>query len=130
MDIQGRIIAALEPVSGTSARTGNAWAKQEFVLETPGTYPRKCCFTVFGQDRLLSLAEVLSVGNDVTVSVDVDAHEYGGRWYNSITAWKAVLTEQSQAATVPAPPPAEQAPPVPPPEAAAAPAGTLDDLPF
>ena len=34
MEITGKIIVALEQRSGTSARTGNAWMMQSFVLET------------------------------------------------------------------------------------------------
>ena len=42
MEISGRIIAALPARSGTSARTGNTWMSQEFVIETHEQYPRKC----------------------------------------------------------------------------------------
>lgn len=137
MEIKGRIIAALEPQNGVSQRTGNSWSKQEFVLETHDQYPKKCCFTVFGQDRLLSMAEVLTVGNDVTVSFDIDAREYSGRWYNSVSAWKVVLSEDVSNAgfgasgSVPASPaPAPQ--PVPSPTVPEIPAPKEDDekLPF
>lgn len=137
MEIQGKIIAALEPQNGVSQRTGNSWSKQEFVLETYDKYPRKCCFTVFGQDKLLSMAEVLTLGNDVTVSFDIDAHEYGGRWYNSISAWKVVLTSDvSNAGVFPAnavpasPEPAPQPVPTPPVPEIPAPEEDNDKLPF
>ena len=52
MDLTGRIIAVLPPQSGTSARTGNPWMSQEYVIEVPGQYPRRCVFRVFGEDRI------------------------------------------------------------------------------
>ena len=97
MEITGKIIAVLPARGGTSARTGNAWKSQEFVIETINEqYPRKCVFTVFGEDRLnqmnIQLNEVL------TVSFDIDAHDYNGRWFNDIRAWKV---DRSQAAAQP-----------------------------
>ena len=78
MEISGRIIAALPARSGTSARTGNTWMSQEFVIETHEQYPRKCVFTVFGEDRLKEMN--IEVGKEMTVSFDIDAHEYNGRY--------------------------------------------------
>lgn len=89
MELTGKIIAALDKRSGTSARTGNTWASQEFVIEVPGAneqYPRRCVFTVFGEDRLANMN--IQVGEQLTVSFDIDAHEYNGRWFNDIRAWK------------------------------------------
>ncbi len=89
MELTGKIIAALDRRSGTSARTGNTWASQEFVIEVPGAneqYPRRCVFTVFGEDRLANMN--IQVGEQLTVSFDIDAHEYNGRWFNDIRAWK------------------------------------------
>lgn len=86
MEIEGKIIKALPERSGTSQRTGNAWKFQEFVIETHEQYPRKCCFRVFGADRLAQYA--IKEGEELRVSVDIDAHEYNGRWFNDINAWK------------------------------------------
>lgn len=86
MDIEGKIIKALPERGGTSQRTGNAWKFQEFVIETHEQYPRKCCFRVFGIERLAQYA--IKEGEELRVSVDIDAHEYNGRWYNDINAWK------------------------------------------
>lgn len=97
MDIQGKIIFALEPRSGESRNSGNNWKAQDFVIETHDQYPRKCCFTVFGEDRLSQFN--IQVGEEMTVSLDIDAHEYNGRWYNSLRAWRvqrgAVPTAQA-----------------------------------
>ena len=86
MDIQGKIIFASEVRGGVSQRSSASWQAQDFVIETHEQYPKKCCFTVFGEDRLKQFN--LQVGEEVTVSVDIDAHEYQGRWFNDIRAWR------------------------------------------
>lgn len=135
MEITGKIIAALPERSGTSNRTGNTWKSQEFVIETHEQYPRKCVFTVFGEDRLREMN--ITVGAEMTVSFDIDAHEYNGRWFNDIRAWRAVpATAPAPAAAAPAAPaaaPAASAAPAPAPSEdpfATAAGGGNDDLPF
>ena len=56
------------------------------MIETHEQYPKKMCFDVFGEDRIKQFA--IQIGEEVTVSFDLDAREYQGRWYNSIRAWK------------------------------------------
>ena len=41
MELTGRIIAVMAAQSGVSARTGNPWMSQEYVIEVPGQYPRR-----------------------------------------------------------------------------------------
>jgi hypothetical protein len=132
MEITGKIIAALPERSGTSARTGNAWRSQDFVIETHEQYPKHCVFTIFGDDRLKEAN--INVGDEKIVSFDIDAHEYNGRWYNDIRAWRVMPAGAAAAAPQAAAPqvagaPAPQAPA---PTAAPAPAagGATDDLPF
>lgn len=83
MDLQGKIIVALPERSGVSAR--GEWKSQSFVLETHDAYPKKIVFDVFGADRLARFN--IQIGQEVMVSFDIDAHEYQGRWYNSVRAF-------------------------------------------
>ena len=84
MELQGKIIRALEPKTGTSAR--GDWKVQEFVLETiDGQFSRKMVFSVFGEEKLQRFN--IQEGQDVNVSFDIDAREYNGRWFNSIRAF-------------------------------------------
>ncbi len=85
MDLTGKIIAVLPANSGVSARTGNPWMSQDFVIEVPGQYARKCLFRVFGEDRLKQFN--IQMGEELTVSFDIDAHEFNGRWFNDIRAY-------------------------------------------
>ena len=128
MEIQGKIIFAAEPRTGVSARTSQPWKSQDFVIETHDTYPRKCMFTVFGEDKLQQFN--IKLGDELTVSFDIDAHEYQGRWYNSIRAWKVLHgTAESVPPTADGvvPPVAPAADPLTP---ASADEDTLNDLPF
>lgn len=95
MELEGKVIAALNPREGTS-RQGNPWKAQEFVIETQDQYPRKMCFEIFGADRIEQNIGMLSVGNKVKVSFDIDAREWNGRWFNSIRAYRIDLVENAQ----------------------------------
>lgn len=128
MDITGKIIAALESRSGTSKTSGNPWKIQEFVLETVGEqYPKKMMFSIFGEDKIQQAA--INVGDVVTVSFDINAREFNGRWYNDIRAWRVSHDTAQTAAPAAAAAPAApfQAAPAADPFAASS---SNDDLPF
>lgn len=99
MEVTGKIIVALDPVSGTS-RAGNAWKKREYVLETQETYPKKVFFNFFG-DRVDQYP--LNVGDMVKISFDINSREFNGRWYTDISAWKAEPADGGAPAGIPAP---------------------------
>ena len=125
MEIEGKIIAVLPARSGVSQRTGNEWKSQEYVIETHDQYPRKCCFNIFGSDKIDSMN--IKAGEELRVSFDIDAHEYNGRWFNNITAWKVERIDAAagQAAAGP------QSAPMTPDQTSFAPAdNSTDDLPF
>lgn len=85
MEITGKIIAVLPANSGTSARTGNPWMSQTYVIETQGQYPKKLAFDVFGEERIKQFN--IQHGEELTVRFDIDAHEYQGRYFNQIRAF-------------------------------------------
>ena len=85
MEITGKIIAVL-PERGGVSKTGNEWKMQEYVLETHEQYPRKMCFNVFGADKISQFN--IQAGEEMTVSFDINAREYNGRWYNDRRAWR------------------------------------------
>ena len=127
MDITGKIIAVLEPRTGKSRNTGNPWKVQTYVIETASDqYPRKCAFEVFGEDKIAQFN--IKAGDELTVSFDIDAHEYQGRWYNSIRAWK--VTPNTQAAQAPQAQAAPAADPFGSQPAASTTNDDTDDLPF
>ena len=105
MELTGKVIAVLEPRGGVS-KTGNPWKVQEYVIETHDQYPRKMCFDVFGEDKISQFN--IQMGEELTVSFDIDAREWQGRWFNSIRAWKVERVSNqpanSQDVNVPFPP--------------------------
>lgn len=138
MDLTGKIIAILQAQSGVSARTGNSWMSQEYVLEVPGQYPRKMVFRIFGEERIKNFN--IQAGEELTVQFDIDAHEWQGRWFNEIRAFNIVRGQAGGSIPQATPfPPAQQpvgqdgagvaAAPFPPAQEPAS-EGAADDLPF
>lgn len=88
MEVQAKVIQVLKAKGGVSARTGKPWASQEYVIETEGEYPKKICIEVFGEDKIKELN--LQMNMRYQFSLDIDASEYNGRWYNRIKCWNAI----------------------------------------
>ena len=129
MELTGKIIAVLAAQSGVSARTGNNWMSQDYVIEVPGQYPRKCLFRIFGEDRIKQFN--IQQGEDLTVQFDIDAHEFNGRWFNDIRAYNVIRGQQPAAAPPASPfPPAGATAPFPPAQEPAPAENSTDDLPF
>ena len=139
MDIRGKIIQKMDPVGGVS-KAGNQWKKQEYVLETLDSYPKKVKFDFFG-DRADQYP--LEVGDIITLSYDIESREFNGRWYTDIRGFKAMKEDPNSvpaaAAAAPYQPAGEPAPaPAPTPDSSMAPppdntfdqGGMGDDLPF
>ena len=96
MDFTGKIIQVLEPRRGTSSRTGNEWICGQYVIESVDQqFPRKMYFEVFGADKMQQFN--LQLGEVVTVSFDVDAREFNGRWFNSIRAFRVDRNQDAAA---------------------------------
>lgn len=121
LEVKGQLIQILPVQSGTS-KAGKEWSKQEFIIETEEQFPKKVCFTLFGDK--VSLLNGISVNDQVEVSFNVESREFSGRWYHNINAWRInpVQSSGGNDATPFAvddmpPPPNSDAPPV-------------DDLPF
>lgn len=124
MEIKGRIIHVLPAQSGVS-KSGSAWKKQEYVLETEDQYPRKVCFGFFG-DRVDQYPA--AIGDDVIVSFDIDSREFNGRWYTNIQAWK--LEKVAASAPNDIPPVPNDLPPFDAAPSDFTAASSTDDLPF
>lgn len=122
MDIQGKIIKFLDPVTG-EGRNGT-WKKQEFIIELPGDFPKKLCIASWNDKADLSSVKV---GDEVKVYIDVESREYNGRWYTDVKAWKleTVSAVAAKKDDLSAPPDFSAPPPSPEDELSAE-----DDLPF
>ena len=90
---------------GVSQSTGNPWKCQDYVIETSEMYPKRCCFNVFGAEKIQEMN--IQPGETLTVSLEINANEYQGKWYNQARGWKVERPGQAQASQQQ---PAEQAP--------------------
>ncbi len=84
MEIVGKVVQKLEVESGTS-KNGNQWRKQSIIIETEGQYPKKICFTLWG-DKIDDASVV--EGEMINAKVDIESREYNGRWYTDVKAWQ------------------------------------------
>lgn len=82
MEITGTLVHIL-PLQTGQGKNGQ-WKKQDFVLEIPGSFPKKACFSAWG-DKIDS--SILVVGQMLKVSFDVESREYNGRWYTDLKAY-------------------------------------------
>lgn len=85
LSVKGRVSQILKAETGVS-KVGKEWNKREFVIDTEEQFPRKVCFTLFGEKT--SLINNLSVGETVEVSFNIESREYNGKWFHNINAWK------------------------------------------
>lgn len=83
LKIAGKVVEILEMQSGESKN--GPWKKQDFILETPGKYPRKICVTQWG-DQIDQ--NNVSEGDEITAYIDIQSREYKGKWYTDVKAWK------------------------------------------
>lgn len=83
MELNGMVISVLPEQTGQGKK--GPWRKQEFVLEIPGTFPKKVCIGMWG-DKIDQWK--VKAGDNVTASIDVESREYNGRWYTEVKAWK------------------------------------------
>lgn len=86
LEITGKVVKVLPEQSGKSAKTGNDWKKGSFIIETESNFPKKICFTAWGD--LTSQINSLQAGQNVKVSFDVESREFNERWYTDLKAWK------------------------------------------
>ncbi|MBQ4475001.1 MAG: DUF3127 domain-containing protein, partial [Bacteroidales bacterium] len=84
MDISGKLIKVLEPITGTGAN--GTWKKQSFVIEyASGQFPKKACFQVWGDKvNLSSFVE----GEEIHVFFEPESREYNNNWYTDLRVWK------------------------------------------
>lgn len=85
LDVIGKIIQVMDPVRGTS-KAGKDWVKQEFILETQETYPKKICIGMMG-DKTSEISKY-RVEDVVKVHLNIESREYNGKWYTNVNAWK------------------------------------------
>ena len=87
MQITAKLIHILPAQTG-QGKNGE-WRKQDIIVETKDQYPKKICFSIWG-DKINS--DQLIIGNDLQIDFDIESREYNGRWFTEAKAWKVVVT--------------------------------------
>lgn len=100
LSVKGRVFQILKAETGVS-KGGKEWSKREFVIDTEEQFPRKVCFTLFGDKT--SLINNLAVGEMVDVSFNIESREYNGKWFHNINAWKIDKPAENQSSPAGAP---------------------------
>jgi|SRR5450755_1564121 hypothetical protein len=83
MQLTAKLVQLLPLQTGTGKN--GQWKKQDIIVETDATYPKKICISIWG-DKID--AGQLQPGNQLKIDFDVESREYNGRWYTDVKAWK------------------------------------------
>jgi hypothetical protein len=85
LTIKGRITKILPLENGTS-KSGKAWEKQSFVLDTGAQYNPECCFSMFGNEKVEMLNK-FPEGSEVEVSFNISSRDFNGKYYHNLDCW-------------------------------------------
>jgi hypothetical protein len=118
MTISGKIIQILPLLQGESKSTGNKWRRQDVVIQTNETYPKKVCLSFWND----TIDETLAFGNEISAEISIESREFNGKWYTDVRVRKlerdgniaAPNASAPSASSFPPPPPFDAAFPPPP----------------
>jgi hypothetical protein len=83
MQLTAKLVQLLPLQTGTGKN--GQWKKQDIIVETEATYPKKICVSIWGDK--IDTAQ-LQPGNMLKIDFDVESREFNGRWYTDVKAWK------------------------------------------
>ncbi len=86
MQLSGKLISILPEVHG-EGRNG-PWKKQEFIIETEDSYPKKICISSWN-DRVELNQDMLY--KPLKLEVTIESREFNGRWYTDVRAVSMLL---------------------------------------
>ncbi|MCQ2306303.1 MAG: DUF3127 domain-containing protein [Bacteroidales bacterium] len=101
MELIGKVLQLGTLTEGSSPR--GPWKKQELIIETMETYPKKVC--VICWNERVNEANGFFVGQIITIQISVESREFNGKWYTDV---RAIRFDQQ-----PAQPVAQQQPAMP-----------------
>lgn len=83
MNISAILLTIETPLSGNSIN--GKWSKQNIIVETTGSYPKKVCFSIW--NGRVDISE-LEIGKEYIFHCNIESKEYKGKWYTEVTLWK------------------------------------------
>jgi len=84
LEVSGKVFVVLPEQTGQGKN--GPWVKQDFVIETEEQFPKKACFSVWG-DKVSELKN-LKQGEQITVGFNIESREFNNKWYTDLRAWK------------------------------------------
>lgn len=84
-EVKGKIAAVLGIKKGTT-KNGKDYESIEYLITEEMQYGKTMKFTVYSGDG--PVMDAPEVGDKVSVSFNVSAREYNGKWFNDVRAWK------------------------------------------
>ena len=105
--LTGKLVNILPQQSGTGKN--GPWVKQDFIIETPGEYPKKVCISAWGDKA--SEVNSYKEGEEMQVSVNIESREFNERWYTDVKAWRIDRTSSQTGSVAPPPPASDDIPP-------------------
>jgi hypothetical protein len=90
LKIKGTIKTMLDVQTGT-AKSGNEWSKQTFIVANNDGYEGKeqiFAFEVFGSEKVENLAKFNKVGDTVEVSFNIQTNEWKDKYFTSLQSWR------------------------------------------
>ena len=102
MELIAKLVKKLPQEMG-EGRNGQ-WVKGAFVVETEEQFPKKACFTVWGENMITAL-DAIKEDDQIKVHFSVESREYNERWYTDLKAYRidslmSVTPNQEQAQPV------------------------------
>ncbi len=78
----------LEQILSETNGTGKngPWIKQDFLVETIETYPKKVCMGAWNE--LATQVKTIEPGSTVKIAFRIESREYNARWYTDIRPTK------------------------------------------
>jgi hypothetical protein len=90
LELSGKVIQILPEQTGTGKN--GQWIRQDFILETQEQYPKKVCFSAWGDKA--ALVKSLKPGTMLSASFNAESREFNGKWYTDLRIWKIDLQTQ------------------------------------
>ena len=85
MELKATVVEALAVERGVS-RSGREWEKATLIVEYgDARYPRRVALMALKNAEKFA---AVPVGSEVVFQIDIESHEFNGRWYTSVTCWK------------------------------------------
>lgn len=92
LEITGKVLQLLPEQTGQGKN--GTWVRRDFVIETTEQYPKKICFSGWGDKA--AQVNGLQEGQTVKVSFNPESREFNSKWYTDLRAWKIETDAKGQ----------------------------------